>query len=587
MLEFITCVDNQYINTLNGNIINPENNFEKDRIERRFPGIKLFSYVINDNIFYKFDVSSVNNVLKLIVYKGFYNGIIHWNNIYEAKITFGVKGIIENGDCDLDFWHEFFATCYLNEEYNEFNVKLFSLKENHMNEVRKIFSVQLQENVFLFFKKYRELKKLNTKKYNTELFNNVPSVKINKNVGKYLDNTKKDNLWRNVAIQREIELLNDVFFDITVITGPVKDGVIDIKEKHRFFITDGYAYSPDGGDLSVFTTNNIYGNIYDMKMKKKYPLLMLDKYTGKYYYQFFFSKEFIPLFEICVKSDCCHYGNLFLDYYYENKNIFNQCMKNQQLYYLNNIYGKNDKEIFGFKLRKIKNFLDIFFNSGCVSLSYNRRYGYDELTKLIEQINQNCPEVFNKKLNAELVSFINIRIKDKNILKEIDYLNKKGTNNHKTYNDYLNMCENVGRYSGGLFPNHLKYEHDVMINYLNQLKESRNNKTFALVVSSDNYQSLIYNNETYCILAPRKADDLVNESYKLSHCVRSYISTVASGHTQIYFLRKNEFKSTPLVTIEVNNNEIIQARGKANRSVNSEEKNFIQEWCNEKKLVYT
>lgn len=613
MFEFMVFSDGKFINTMNGLEIDPyDNNIIStlNRIERKFSEVKFFPHIIMDNTLYKFDVEVVSNVLKLIVYKGVYNKSINWSPIYVASITYGEKGIVEEGDCYLEFWHEFFATLYLNSEYCEFNVEDFCLKTNHMQEVRKLFSVQLQENIFIFFKKYKNLKKLNTKTFDITCFDNIPPVKINRNVGKHLNNTKKDIKWRNVACQREIEICGDVFFDIIVLTGPVNNGIIDIKEKHRFFITDGYAYSPDGGDLSVFVSNNIYGNVYDNKMRKKYPLLMLDKYSGKYYYQFFFSREYIPLFEICVKSDCAHLANHFLDSYYEEKEKFQEkginkkyiiddscnilkftfsqqitsvLLKNNDFI---NIYGKNDKEMLGFKLSKVKNVLDNLYNSPEVNKSsfYYTFSDFVQLIYFINDINKKCPAIFNRKINYDLLNFIYFRLNDKNVLKEIDYLNKIGTNYSTLYKDYLNMCHNTNKYSGGLFPANLKHEHDVMVTYLNQIKEAKNNKTFNEVVRNNDYLSLLYDNDEYCILAPRKADDLVKESYQLSHCVRTYISTVASGSTQIYFLRKCDSKATPLVTIEVRMRTVVQARGKFNRGINNEENNFIQEWCNKKYL---
>jgi hypothetical protein len=226
-----------------------------------------------------------------------------------------------------------------------------------MEVIRSVFPFQMQINPFLFFKKYQSLRKIKNKRFDTAIFD-IPSVKINKNVGKVFDGK-----YINYAIQREVELENEVFFDITVISGNVYDGIMDIEKKHRYFLTEDFAYSPDGGPIGVFTSKNIYGNVYDQKMKKKYPNLMLDTYVGKYYYQYFFAKEFIPCFEILAKAGYSELADMVLDDYYAGNEIWRNI----------NLFGKNDKEIFGFKLNKLKNIDRELYHTG-VGFKFNNDF---------------------------------------------------------------------------------------------------------------------------------------------------------------------------------------------------------------------
>lgn len=565
-LEFLLNDGKKCINTFNGDIIDINDLYAKPRFEKK-NNITFFKRVIDDNLFYKYGVKAENDVVTLSVYEGKYEDKVVWKEVYTCKAEKNKKGIIESGDCNLDFWYEFFATDYGYSEYAEYNTCKFSLDKEPMEIVRKVFCANMQENVFLFFKKYSTLRKVKVKEFNKEIFN-IPPIKINRNVGKIFDKN-----YIHYAIQREVELQGEVFFDVTVISGKVTNGIIDIEDKHRYFLTEGYIYSPDGGNLGIFMSENLYGNVYDNNMRKKHPELMLDKYNGKYFYQYFFSKEYIPCFEILAKAGFSEYADLMLDNYFGNKHFTWDSV---------NLYGKNDKEIFGFKLNKLKNFdIDICYKNS----SYGRQE-FINFIRILRMINKKSPYLMDVEgIDENLFEFIKRRLASGISIKDIEYIKSLGTSSASFYGDYLAMGQEVGKLSGGLHPKNLKHEHDVMVTYINQLKEAKNNKQFEEAVSSPDYLNNLYEGEKYCILAPRTANDLVNESYRLSHCVKTYIKNVATYSTKIYFLREKDKKGKSLVTVEVRRDRICQVRGRANRRPTKEEDNFVVEWAKEKKLI--
>jgi len=605
MYQYIYEKEGKYYNTYNNaevdiisevyeNISSSKFRALRDKFNKRY-NITLFPYIVYDHTFYAFDVITDADTVCLCVYSSTSENAINWKEEYRATIKKNVVGIIENGSCDIDFWHEYFATNLCNSKYNEFNVNMFALNDFTMKNVRRIFTTQLQPNAFLFFKQYMKLKKVNQKEYNTCLFD-IPLVKFNRNIGKAFNGQ-----YINFAYQREIFINNEPFFDITVASGTVTDGVLNIENKNRFFITEDYAYSPDDGDLEVLVKPNTFGLIFDSNMRKMKAGLMLNNYNGSYYYQYFFSKTFIPAFEILAKAGYSKIADLLLDQYYFarlKEDIYNH------MHNAINLFGRNAQEIFGFKLNKFNAFCDSFF-------SYYKKFErmqYNSLTsKLYFNTDDFLSSVINKikymididesifsidDIDVEIFRFIEDRLKNNTsvstIKKYINYLRKSKIGDTNLYRDYLNMCFNVKWYSGGLFPKNLKYEHDVMVNIVNQMKEAKNNKYFKERVEEKEYTENIYipNGQTYCILAPRKSDDLVEESKKLHHCVRSYIQRVSEGDTKIYFLRNQASKSLPLVTIEVVGNRICQVRGKYNRDINCDEENFIEEWADEKNLVF-
>jgi len=538
--------------------------------------ICTFPREITDNTFYKYDVIADGNTAVLNVYEGHYDNGEKWEKIYSAYASTECVGVREEGLCDLDFWHEYFATCYCNRKFYEGNVLYFEMNET-MKELRKVFKMELQFNPFIFFSKYRKMKKYNVRHFDESLFN-IPMAKINKFVGKEYNGKEI-----NYVLQHEIEIGGDVFFDLKILTGPVTNGIIYIKEKHRIFLTSDYWYSPDGCDIGVLVEKNTYGKVFWNKMNRTHPEMMLDKYNGRYKYQYVLSKGFVPCFEILAKAGYEFVADIMLDRLYADIELDDLYVSSgTTLSSIINIWGKNDKEVFGFKLSKFKNFTKDAY------MSNNHYRGYDfcsfiSAVKSIINRNEAAIDHFGK-IDYEFLQFLrsSIRIDSKTI----EYMKRIGFNKVDLYNDYIMMCIKAKMYSGGMYPADLKHEHDVMVSYINQLREAERNITFEKVVSSSDYQSLVYDGEgdVYCILAPRTANDLVNESYKLSHCVRSYISSVSSGKKKVYFLRENHKKSTPLITIEVRDMAVYQARGKCNRDPDKYELNFIKKWALKKDL---
>ena len=89
------------------------------------------------------------------------------------------------------------------------------------------------------------------------------------------------------------------------------------------------------------------------------------------------------------------------------------------------------------------------------------------------------------------------------------------------------------------------------------------------------------NEKNYIIRQIKTSDELSAEGNKLNHCVYSYRSSCRSGFCEIFSLRLvDDLLETPLVTIEIRNNKIYQAKGKFNRKPIDVEWDVIREWAN-------
>ena len=70
--------------------------------------------------------------------------------------------------------------------------------------------------------------------------------------------------------------------------------------------------------------------------------------------------------------------------------------------------------------------------------------------------------------------------------------------------------------------------------------------------------------DDFLIRAPINADEIVDEGKALKHCVGGYADRHLSGATTILFLRRRDRPHTPLATIEVAGNNILQVHGYRN-----------------------
>ncbi|MFN5785765.1 MAG: PcfJ domain-containing protein, partial [Flavobacteriia bacterium] len=90
----------------------------------------------------------------------------------------------------------------------------------------------------------------------------------------------------------------------------------------------------------------------------------------------------------------------------------------------------------------------------------------------------------------------------------------------------------------------------------------------------------------YEITQIRKMLDLYEEGREMHHCVYTYAGRCMNRSSYIFSLRlvEDEEFRTPLITIELRGNQVVQAKGKYNRQPNDLEKNIIKLWADEKKL---
>lgn len=207
--------------------------------------------------------------------------------------------------------------------------------------------------------------------------------------------------------------------------------------------------------------------------------------------------------------------------------------------------------------------------------------------------------LFNNSLVQEILNYYMRRIyshaqanyyKYYSFGKFLDYISEESCNQGFTsicnfvseLKDYLRMCETMN-VTPSLYTSYLKQTHDILARNYKIVITEEQERLFS--ERYKDFKPFTTNDSKYTIVAPHDSEDIKQEGYKLNHCVASYISKVLAGSSKILFLRKAKKTSESLITLEIINKAIVQARGASNRSINEEEYKALKEFATANKLA--
>ena len=157
--------------------------------------------------------------------------------------------------------------------------------------------------------------------------------------------------------------------------------------------------------------------------------------------------------------------------------------------------------------------------------------------------------------------------------------------------DYMEWSKELGREMQSkyvLFPKSLKLAHDkTMKEYQIQENKAGHKVEHAKKLRDRRKVNQILNDErnlladkikkgNYFLKVPNDWKEIRKEGDLLGHCVGSYISNIADGECQIYFLRKKKEPDKPFYTMEWANGKVRQCRGKGNCGYNDKVASFIE-----------
>lgn len=264
-------------------------------------------------------------------------------------------------------------------------------------------------------------------------------------------------------------------------------------------------------------------------------------------------------------------------------------------------YLKHDKKSFMYCLNNgLENLLEV----SC-ALTIKRMFGYNNMLHFIKCYKNSQVELksigayplYKVNLygedagyNSELLRLENISFKAESFIEYITYGFKSQGNLpvintiRDYYYDYLDMENSMYDTIKNKYPKYLKTEHDKTTYKYNLNKEYFQDKKMLTIANE--YLDLGYSNKKYTIILPKYTADIVKEGVNQSNCVASYVKRILDEKCFIVFMRETDSIEESLVTIEIQDNEIMQCKGYNNRNITDEERKFIKEWAKKKNLKF-
>lgn len=124
------------------------------------------------------------------------------------------------------------------------------------------------------------------------------------------------------------------------------------------------------------------------------------------------------------------------------------------------------------------------------------------------------------------------------------------------------------------YPRNFLTSHRIACRNYNRLKAQFSEEIFNKRID----KSLEYTYGNYKFIYPETTQDIKDEAVQQNNCVASYIQRVIDGNCHILFMREKDNIESSLVTIEVRNDVIVQAKGKFNRDTTADELDAVKRW---------
>ena len=124
------------------------------------------------------------------------------------------------------------------------------------------------------------------------------------------------------------------------------------------------------------------------------------------------------------------------------------------------------------------------------------------------------------------------------------------------------------------YPRHFLTSHQITSRTYQRWKQEFNEELFAKRVNTKMEVTI----GDYKFIYPKTTKDIKDEAVQQSNCVASYIDKVIGGSCDIILMRKKDDVENSLVTVEVRNGKVVQARQRFNESVNESEQKALDKY---------
>ena len=185
------------------------------------------------------------------------------------------------------------------------------------------------------------------------------------------------------------------------------------------------------------------------------------------------------------------------------------------------------------------------------------------------------------KLINKLVHFNRLEKLSRYVDLEKAYYKVLRFNKHREYEylEYLRMCIQLGypmKDKKILYPQKLSEEYKKVKQLVKVIENEANDRLIKERLKELDRNT--YQDNKYIVFPADSVASLINESNQLNNCVKTYCRTYALGETNLYFMREKAIKDKSLVTVEVSDNNIVQARANRNSAPSDEQLKFLELW---------
>lgn len=367
-------------------------------------------------------------------------------------------------------------------------------------------------------------------------------------------------------------------------------------ENFKLLAKNNLIYAPSFSYYSSFEVTNHFFIDHLNILKKIKDLLCLDmeeteaktlireKLNNRSYGYYGRQISNIPQNLLTVVSVCFDYDHIRPVDFFERDCITNYSDNDVQWKF--DGYGNRDEEI----------------NTSAIELLYNT-FGesglFNLLNSLREQGTNPADEMSSRATTDYMYELLtNVEFKCEKFIEYITYQpmvqGYSFTNLLQDWKDDLRMQlqlygEIKDKYPEHLSSTHQKHSHSIEI--LEAVREAmeKDKKNDELKERMKAIKSYCWKpeEEKYLITTPNSIEDVLQEARDMSNCLASYVNTIASGQTNVFFLRNKKTPEIPFVDIEVRGNKLRQAYCSHNRKPTKEVMEFIHKWCDKKKIEYT
>lgn len=139
--------------------------------------------------------------------------------------------------------------------------------------------------------------------------------------------------------------------------------------------------------------------------------------------------------------------------------------------------------------------------------------------------------------------------------------------------DYADMMRQLSN-KYDKYPRHFLTTHKIACRNYNRIKKEFSEELFRKRMKKEYECSF----GEYVFIYPKSTQEIKDEAVSQNNCVASYIDKVIEGKCHILFLRKKNSPKESLVTIEVRNDQIVQAKRRFNDDVTEEQKEVIDKF---------